>query len=103
MFPYSPRPNTPAAELPGQLSRKLKEERCRELIALGNIMTERYLQSWTGRETVFLPEERIGGCWEGYTPEYIRVRLNSEAECVQGRPVRIRLTGVSSRTMCGIL
>ena len=103
VFPYSPRPNTPAAELPGQLSRKLKEERCRELIALGNIMTERYLQSWTGRETVFLPEERIGGCWEGYTPEYIRVRLNSEAECVQGRPVRIRLTGVSSRTMCGIL
>lgn len=103
VFPYSPRPNTPAAELPGQLSRKLKEERCRELIALGNIMTGRYLQSWVGRETVLLPEERVDGCWEGYTPEYIRVRLNSRAECVQGRPVRIRLTGVSSRNMCGIL
>jgi threonylcarbamoyladenosine tRNA methylthiotransferase MtaB len=68
VFPYSPREDTPAAAMPGQLSPALKEQRARELIALGEQVARRYLESWLNQETVLLPEEKLHGCWEGYTP-----------------------------------
>lgn len=101
VFPYSPRPDTPAADMPGQLSSEEKERRARELIALGNRIAGEYLKTWLGRETVLLPEEKVNGCWEGYTPEYIRVRLDDAACCQQGVPVRIQLTQVCPRRMGG--
>ena len=103
VFPYSARPGTPAAEMPGQLPSEVKEQRARELIALGEDVTQRYLRSWIGRETTLLPEETVSGCWEGYTPEYIRVRMDQGCPCVSGVPVRVRLISAGSRTMCGIL
>ena len=101
VFPFSPRPDTPAASMPGQLDKAVKEERARKLILLGRSLTESYQHTWLGAETVLLPEEEIKGCWEGYTPEYIRVRLNSGASCRQGFPVRIRLTHVDNCVMRG--
>ena len=103
VFPYSPRPGTPAAGLPGQLSSAEKEQRARELIELGNRIAGKYLDSWIGLETTLLPEEQVSGCWEGYTPEYIRVRLGKAESCVQGTPVRIRLDKVFSRRMSGTI
>ena len=102
VFPYSPRPMTPAAEMPGQLSSAEKERRARELIALGEQVANRYLSSWIGLETDLLPEEIVDGCWEGYTPEYIRVRLEN-GSCLSGVPVRVRLVSVDSRVMRGEL
>jgi len=103
VFPYSPRPGTEAALMPGQLSSAEKEKRVRELISLGDRVSGRYLDSWIGQEAVILPEEKTEGCWEGYTPEYIRVRLNAEAECVPGIPVRVRLKTVSRRSAGGLI
>ena len=101
VFPYSPRPNTEAALLPGQLSTDEKERRVRELITLGNFCAGQYLNSWLGKESVIIPEETVNGCWEGYTPEYIRVRLRPGSACSAGIPVRVRLDSVTHRTMCG--
>ena len=101
VFPYSSRPGTPAATLPGQLSKEEKEFRARELIALGRRVSGDYLRTWIGQESVLLPEEKIDGRWEGYTPEYIRVRLNVTDACTPGSPVRIRLLKAGSRVMDG--
>ena len=101
VFPFSPRPGTPAAALPGQLPTEEKERRARELISLGNRVAEKYLTTWIGRESEILPEEKINDRWEGYTPEYIRVRLNASACCQSGFPVRIRLLKAGPRSMDG--
>ncbi|MBP5726870.1 MAG: hypothetical protein J6Y48_07315, partial [Clostridia bacterium] len=93
----------PAAELPDQLTSAEKETRARELIALGRQVAREYLQTWTGLETDFLPEEEVNGCWEGYTPEYIRVRLDKTASCKSGKPVRVRLLGIIPGGMSGEL
>ena len=93
--------HTEAALMPGQLSDAVRQERARQLIAVGEKTAAIYRRSWLGRETELLPEEIVGGCWEGYTPEYIRVRLNPGAGCVSGRPVRILVTSVDQPTVVG--
>lgn len=103
VFPYSSRPDTPAALMSGQLSSGEKERRTRELIALGQDMAQDYLQTWEGLETTIIPEEKAGHCWEGYTPEYIRVRLRKEDLCRPGVPVRVRLLKADHRIMRGAI
>ena len=102
VFPFSPRAGTPAARMPNQLSPSVKEARSRELIALGQHVSRQYLESWLGDSSILLPEEKIDGCWEGYTPEYIRVTLPPEASCVGGVPIRIRFTGFTPRGMSAV-
>ena len=101
VFPYSARPGTPAATMSGQLRTEEKERRARELIALGLEVGNQYLESWSGLETTLIPEEKIGNCWEGYTPEYIRVRLKENDKCIPGHLVRIRLMKAGPRVMSG--
>ena len=101
VFPYSPRPGTPAASMPDQLPTALKEARARELIALGHETALQYLRTWEGREADVLPETKGAKGWEGHTPEYIRVRLDPIAECRSGVPVRVRLYEADSRGMRG--
>lgn len=103
VFPYSARPQTPAASFDGQLTAAVKETRARELIALGKSVAQKYLDSWDGLDTTVLPEEKVNGCWEGYTPEYIRARLQDQADCESGNPVRVRLARTGSDTMNGVM
>ncbi len=103
VFPYSPRPGTPAADMPGQLSESVKQSRARELIAVGRETALCFQRRWIGRETVLLPEERVEGCWEGYSPEYLRIRLRREDVCVSGEPVRVLIQSVSPRFLGGAI
>ena len=101
VFPYSPREDTAAALMPGQLTTAEKERRCRKLIALGNATAREYLRTWLGHSAFFLPEEKNKGCWEGYTPEYIRVTLPPEAICQSGKMVLVCLNGLTDSGMAG--
>jgi len=102
VFPYSPREDTPASMLPGQLSPAVKEARARELIQLGNHVARKYLESWLNRESFLLAEEQIDGHWEGYTPEYIRVSLMPDVVSKSGEVVPVRLTGFTARGMSAV-
>ena len=76
VFPYSRREGTKAAAMPGQLSNAQKEQRARELIALGETVGRRYREGFVDREVEVLLEEPLpNGAWVGYTPEYLRVEL----------------------------
>ena len=103
VFPYSARPQTPAASFDNQLSTEVKESRARDLIALGKAVAQKYLDSWDGLDATVLPEEIVNGCWEGYTPEYIRVRIQGTLNCVSGVPVTVRLVRTGSDTMNGVV
>ena len=87
VFPYSPRPGTPAAAMDGQLTEAEKQSRARKLIALGKEVSHIYARQWVGKTVAVLPEETVGGCWIGYTPEYLRVRLDPRSVCTAGTPV----------------
>ena len=101
VFPYSPREDTPASVMPDQVPNAVKESRARRLITLGKQATRRYLESWIGKTAEILPEEIVAGCWEGYTREYIRVRLPAGVPLTSGTPVQITLSSVEGQKMLG--
>ena len=70
IFPYSPRPGTPAARMP-QIDRAVIKERAAQLRALVAQRREAWLTSLVG-ETLPVLAERDG---TGYAPNYARVRL----------------------------
>ncbi|MGN1021794.1 MAG: tRNA (N(6)-L-threonylcarbamoyladenosine(37)-C(2))-methylthiotransferase MtaB [Aristaeellaceae bacterium] len=101
VFPYSPREGTKAAVMPGQLATALKEQRTRELIALGEETARAYRESWLGLSAPVLLEERTADGWVGYTPEYIQVTLPDCPACRQGLLVDVRLTALRDEGMAG--
>lgn len=102
VFPYSPREGTKAAVMPGQLTNTEKEQRARELIALGEETARAYRESWLGLTApVLLEEQTPSGDWLGYTPEYIQVTMPNSPACGQGAVISARLTALNDGGMVG--
>ncbi len=57
VFKYSPRPGTPAADFPEQVSAKVKDRRSKEMITLGERMAKAYRSTFIGSTEEVLIEE----------------------------------------------
>jgi len=79
VFPYSRREGTRADQMPGQLTRAVREERAARLIRLGEQLREQYECRLIGKTCHILAEECVrtenGLFLAGYTPEYVRILL----------------------------
>jgi threonylcarbamoyladenosine tRNA methylthiotransferase MtaB len=74
VFPYSPRPGTPAARLSNQIPRAVRNARAREMRGLAAGQALRFRQRFVGREmTVLWEQRRSDGLWTGLTDNYLRV------------------------------
>jgi len=74
VFPYSPRPGTPAARMP-QLPRPLIKERAQRLREMGERVLERFLEAEVGKRREMLVERQ----GTGHTQHFVPVRLNRPA------------------------
>ena len=78
VFPYSARQGTPAAQMPGQVPKAIREERARTLIAEGMDMGRKYRESQIGSIVEVLVEEiDEDGMAHGYTGQYIACSLRN--------------------------
>ena len=93
VFPFSPRPGTPAARMP-QLPRTVAKERARQLRARGEAAFKQHLGSQVGRRCRVLAESPSRGHNEQFTP----VRFNRSAE-----PGVILDVGILSHDGCQLL
>ncbi|MGV6871393.1 tRNA (N(6)-L-threonylcarbamoyladenosine(37)-C(2))-methylthiotransferase MtaB [Pseudochelatococcus sp. B33] len=84
VFPFSPRPGTPAARMP-QVAREAVKERAARLRDLGARLLERHLAGEVGREHIVLTERGGIGRTEAFTP----VRLAASSAPGQLLPVGI--------------
>ncbi|MDX1613776.1 MAG: tRNA (N(6)-L-threonylcarbamoyladenosine(37)-C(2))-methylthiotransferase MtaB [Candidatus Promineifilaceae bacterium] len=95
VFPYSRRPGTAAAAMPGHLAKKIKKERVRRMIDLGQSLSQRFHQGYVGRTAAVLWEQTHGADdqglrWIGYTRNYIRVSAHGPADLFNRiRPARL--------------
>lgn len=67
VFPYSPRPQTPAAKMP-QLSRAVIKERAERLRGVARGALQRHLAAWVGREVEALVEQPGSARLADFTP-----------------------------------
>lgn len=75
VFQYSKRPGTKAADMRGHLAPEVKTRRSKELISIGKIGSQRFLEKNLGRESLVLFEtyEEGTGYFTGYSDNYITV------------------------------
>lgn len=101
VFPYSRRPGTPAASMPGQVPQEEKEGRARQAIALGAELEQSWLGRQAGRVLPVLFEEEKDGLWQGHAPNYALVRARGEG--LHNRVADVEITGVENGALVGAL
>jgi len=79
IFPFSPRPGTPAALMPNQIDEQTKKQRVKILQAVADKTAEEFADKFTGqtRPVLFEHKKKKAAFWYGYTPEYVRIKYKS--------------------------
>lgn len=106
-FSYSPRPDTAAARMSGQLPGPVKRERAGRLIALGERLSAEFHCRYEGTIRPVLWETATGAepeglCWAGYTDNYIRVSAVGPADLMR-RVTMVRLGDARPDGMSGTI
>jgi len=102
VFPFSPRKGTPAAAMPDQVPKKVKERRSHEMMALGRELALSFARRHLGQVLYVLAEEETDaepGWLEGYTDNYVRVRFPGD-EALKNSLVPVRITAVEEEEAC---
>ena len=102
IFPYSKRPGTPAAKLPGQVLNAVKEERAHRAAQIARTMQDAYLDCWVGETVPVLFEEERDGLWRGHTTRYCEVTVQSP-QPLHNQLRQVRLTGRDGGALQGVL
>jgi len=99
VFPYSPRPGTAAARMPGQVSWGVRRTRARLMRELGAEQASRFRSRFVGREMAVLWERRRhDGLWSGLTDNYLRVVTGAGCD-LHNRITRARLAGMQGERL----
>ena len=102
IFPYSKRPGTPAAKLPGQVLNAVKEERAHRAAQIARTMQDTYLYSWVGETVPVLFEEEREGLWRGHTTRYCEVEVQS-VQPLHNQLRQVQITGHAGGALQGVL
>ena len=81
VFPYSAREGTRAFAMKPRIPKSVSRERAAELIRLGDVLEEQYIESLLNEKAQVLFEElseQFEGCMEGYSERYVRVAAAAE-------------------------
>lgn len=97
IFPYSKRDGTPASTMSGQLDKATKKER---VSLLEKTMTEirtEILKKYHGKTVPVLLETLTGNIIDGYTPDYIKVKvsINENNSVKSGEIVEVLVNGIT--------
>ena len=99
VFPYSEREGTKAAVMEGSVPRHIREERARQLIAVGRELERAALEGHIGKtEDVLIEEIDAQGRGTGYTGGYMRVHVQGAQP---GEIVRVWITGIENDELSG--
>lgn len=83
VFKYSKREGTPAARMKEQVDGRIKNERSKTLIDLGEDLSKSFNKKFVGNSLKVLYEEnRQEDIYEGYTTNYIRVKTRSKDDLI---------------------
>lgn len=97
VFPFSPRQGTPAAGMKGRPSGAEMSERIEILKGLKVECAAAFAKSLIGTESTIIPERLCAaGIYEGYSSNYMKVRVASKEKDILGELVKVKLTSISA-------
>lgn len=100
IFPYSERPNTPAASFSNKVKSKVVNERVKKLHNLSDRLHREFYQRNIGKaDQVLFESTRKDGFINGFTRNYIKVEHPYSKELV-GKIMNVTLTGLSDNGNC---
>jgi threonylcarbamoyladenosine tRNA methylthiotransferase MtaB len=103
VFPFSPRQQTPAATMSGQVKGSVIKERAKILRNLSDLKRETYYKSFEGRELQVLVQSReANGSFKGLSRNYITVSISGTG-CSINSEVEVRVRKVSKNSVRGDL
>ena len=105
VFPFSPRANTPAAEMPDHCPTTVVQEREARLLRLANGLALDYKRQFLAETVRVLTEsvrDRKTGKLRGYTPRYLRVLFDGPDD-LMGRLVDVRADRATPQHIYGSL
>ena len=93
VFPYSIRPGTPAGRMENQVDPRIKKERVKRLIELGEQLKEEYENQFVNKELnviveTYNPKTKM---YQGYSDNYIEVKVTSD-EDILGKYIKVKYT-----------
>ena len=107
MFAYSPRPGTPANELPDSVPEETKKRRLQETIALQSKLTAEQGQEFIGKNIEVLIEGRSskpGYTFKGRNPQYWGSNIQGGEEILKaGDTVTVQVKNVTGHSLNGPL
>lgn len=80
IFPYSQRPNTPAAAMPNQIEKSLKQLRAKQAAEIAARLERDFLEAQVGKTLSVLLERKKGGVLRGHSENYLEVAVPDAAE-----------------------
>jgi threonylcarbamoyladenosine tRNA methylthiotransferase MtaB len=101
VFPFSPRPGTPAAGMKGAVPAAAVKERVRELLAVSERKWRAYLGAQVGRELEVVAERVGGGFARGTAERYVTVRWPSAGE-KRGEVARVVVLSNDGKECLGV-
>ena len=101
VFPYSERPGTPAASMPGRVPRRVRDGRAHEAQLAADEMKRSYLTGCVGETLSVLFETEKDGVFWGHSGNYCLVGVRSER--LRGLVENVKITGVSGENLVGLL
>ncbi len=105
VFPYSPRPETAASGMSGQIKDKIKQERNQRMLELARISQHKFHEQFLGQTMQVLWEKetsRGSGIYSGLANNYIRVFAHNE-KSLDNEITPVRLVGLRNHEMWGEL
>jgi threonylcarbamoyladenosine tRNA methylthiotransferase MtaB len=103
VFPFSPRPDTVAAGMPGQIKDKIKQERNQRMLELARISRRGFYEQFLEQTMPVLWEKETSpgsGIYSGLTDNYIRIFARSEHP-LDNKITPVKLAGFHNRGMRG--
>ena len=96
VFPFSPRPGTPAEYMTDHVPERIRDERVGKLLSLSDSLHELYAGRWVGKRVeVVLERERSqtdSGRWQGLSEKYLKV-------LVEGVPDQLGAPGILAEAL----
>ena len=93
IFPFSPRPGTSAAIMPGQVEKSVRRQRAKTAAAAAARMAHSFRLKQVGRTVEVLFERKHGGLWTGLSGSYIEIAVKSDVGKNSVHHVRITAAG----------